>query len=551
MSIGLHQATHLTRLEKDLIEHEEFGDWRNITNRLLSLYHGAIEMIGRNCSAAADLARAIEHTNSERVYRVLTDPTVRITIGRLLTKGSSSVQPDRRSVEVIETAARCLTNDGTPLASAALEPFELGNDSADPWVWTGTRNEQATASVFIESFESEISTSVSSQQAVLRLPTAEMRYSLIKGRELLGHLLPRATRSLMSHVHVVAVLDVEDQTKWDSDTRDDLCQNVSTHTIPGTIFISPSPLRNPWFAAEALLHESAHKKLSDIVMTGKVFRSSFRADESATITAVWNRDLSWNSNLWSADRALFALHYYAHAILFFQSVQEASTGLITEYGPLPWSNVATFAKSAALKACYLKNAINDIRTRELAEDGERLVDWLGAVIDDLGFVSDDSPNTVLLLERVAQETHEMKAALNKVPDSLSGIEIRLDSGSILTFQYCLLRLISAHMVAVLDEISAYYGEGGSDRFSVFGPDGMGHPTPLLGPLSRQVDLLVALRTIYHDLITGRLRKSSNGVPESVQRVVDSLSSQFEFTLSFMRALSVKSRSLREGIQAHG
>ena len=541
MSTKTGQQSVPIRMETKLTEHESFGDWRTIVNKLLSLYHGAIAEIGNHSSSAETLATAIDTAESGCVYRILTDPSVRIAVGRLLTQVRSLTRPSPQSLAILEVAARCLTTRRTPLASTAESPLKLGSDALDPWVWTeprtGPPNELAPASVFIEAFTKDVSTSVSSQTAVLRSPTRQLHGCLVRGRELLAQLLPLATRSLLAHVHVVCVIDVADQTKWNSDTRDDLCQNVSTHSIPGTIFLSPSPLRNPWSAAEAILHEAAHKKLSDIVMIGHVFRHGFDAADSLTVPAVWNRNLSWNSNLWSADRALFALHYYVHAVLFFRAVQRISIDLIREFGPVPWSDLTMRARSAAMKAYYLRSSIDSIMSTELDEDGMQLVGWLGSFLDNLGIDPGDDPQATLLTERFTRETHEMKSILERVPESLSNVRLQVGTSVRTTFQDCLCRLISSHMAAVSNELSGSsdgaHNEPTFDLRNGYDSDRI----PLLGSIKRQVDLLVEIRELYLELLIRKLGDPPNGDFDGSYQVVESLSAQFEFVLRFLRSLS--------------
>ena len=105
----------------------------------------------------------------------------------------------------------------------------------------------------------------------------------------------------MAHVHLVALVDVADRRKWNAKVRSDLCQNVSTHAIPGTIFVSPSP-EKPMARGRGPFHEAGHKSFLTS-SSRSIFVSGYSEQKSPTIRALWNRSLSWNSADWSVDRA--------------------------------------------------------------------------------------------------------------------------------------------------------------------------------------------------------------------------------------------------------
>jgi hypothetical protein len=401
----------LLGIESALASDAPFAEWRDIVNRAMTFAYRGVEVIAERLPVARPLLAALHLASDERRYRVLGDPVVRDAINESLAWAKAPFLEPPAAVEaILEAAVQALDEGATvaPLETAAARRFRIGNEPYHAWVWWDERSNDVFGKRFRALFEREIAHSISSKPAVLRTPDERLEDTLRSGSRLLAALLPDLARSVLAHVHLVAVVDVNDRRQWGRETRADLCQNVSTHAIPGTIFLSPSPLRSPWHAAEALLHEAAHKKLSDLVFTRPIFRPGFAAATARTIRAVWNSPLSWNSNDWSIDRALFAFHVYVHLGLFFQVVQIRANELQIEYGPLQGMQPARAARAALDRARYLRSELQRTAGDDLGLDGHRLVVWLGGVLEAL----DPSqpladPAMHLWLDRYDRETKEI------------------------------------------------------------------------------------------------------------------------------------------------
>lgn len=276
-------------------------------------------------------------------------------------------------------------------------------------VWDPKGSPGAMDSYFQALFDQEIADSVSSRKVVLREPSPEILEQLKRGEAILAKLVPDLWSSVVDHVRLVAVLDTSDRSQWNKLTRSDVCQNVSTHAIPSTIFLSPSPLRTAWHAAEALLHEAAHKKLSDLVLTRSVFRKGFDSEKASLIRATWNRHLSWNSANWSTDRALFAFHVYIHLALFFEMAAAANVER-HGFGAPPLSFHGERAK-ALDRATYLGAKLRS-DSGDLGPDGRQLVTWLSDVLGLFGHEDDVAVIRRLLLDCYDRETQEIEEQLN-------------------------------------------------------------------------------------------------------------------------------------------
>jgi len=399
-------------MNESLISDERFGDWRKITNRTLTFYDQGLGLL--ESEILSPFKEALGNSNSERRYRVLGDPVIRSSLNTALTRVSAGRPASQEHLDPILKATGLLSEAArlSPIeAGAPLHP-RLGGEPNHVPIWHG--DDRADDDVFGHSFQSlfirEIASGISSQQAVLRTPTAAMRDALEAGYQFLMDAVPEVATSVLRHVHLVAVVDVADESQWKSDVRRDLCQNVSTHAIPGTIFLSPSVLRDPWRTAEALLHEAAHKKLSDLVLTRNIFRPGFEPNPSTVVTAVWNRSLSWNPNDWTVDRALFAAHVYVYLTVFFETLRERHTDIGA-------TSPEVVAKQCYYKAAYLLAELQSFSETELGSDGLDLLGWLD---ESLQLVADrypkHDPTVFLLLERYERETRQIGELISRIPN---------------------------------------------------------------------------------------------------------------------------------------
>lgn len=415
---GSEGFLHLSH-ELELASHPRFGSAEAIGYRVLSFYHRGVDILARTLQGAEELREQLVDSSPDAVYRVLGDPAVRGEIGRaLLLRKRDLLRPDDPAGPALSLAARYLDEDVVePTEAVSGASFRVGKGTDGFWVWPENAENNLLSNSFRVLFEREIAGSVSSRRAILRDPTPEMTDHLSEGHALLLLLLPQLSRSLLNHVHLVGVLDFEDRSRWSGEIRADLCQNVSTHAIPGTIFLSPTPLRDPWRAAEALFHEACHKKLSDLVLISSVFRSGFAAASSPSVLAVWNPELSWNSNRWSIDRALFALHFYVHLALFHRAVGARALEFEARFGTPPWPNSEAATRSAFDRARYLARQIRKEEAESLAQAGKALLDWL----DDTLSLTDpnppmEDPTLALALDRFDQETSQLRTILRKIPE---------------------------------------------------------------------------------------------------------------------------------------
>src|ERR1041385_6731304 len=180
---------------------------------------------------------------------------------------------------------------------------------------------------------------------------------LSSATRLLTQLLPKLTRSVLNHVHLLVVLQAADRKRWE-DARCFLpFYSFSTSMIPGTVFLSKGILKNPWQAAESLLHEALHQKNNDLEQTHSMLRPDYTSEYSPRIPAPWNRSHSDESNYWPVCRAVAAFHVYVHLALFFKAVEHRAGELEKRYGPLGQLDPVFAGRRALDRAHYLGNKI--------------------------------------------------------------------------------------------------------------------------------------------------------------------------------------------------
>ena len=411
---------HLRSIEHELAGHATFGDCCGILDRTITYYLRGLEKIAHEQPVARQLYEALAEAPNDHLLDTLGDPVVRVTINDMLEATKQEDHSLSSKSEILLASALEHVQARVPgLPTMAGDSTCIRVSGAIPpiTIWDNGTSSSALKQRFEALFADEIATSVSSRRAVLRSLDPTLTEPIDRGHALLVGLLPDLAPSLLAHVRLISIVDTEDQAQWIARSRADLCQNVSTHAIPSTIFFSPTPLRTPWHAAEALLHEAAHKKLSDMVLTRSIFRSGFDTENSPTIRAIWNRSLSWNSADWSIDRALFAFHVYVHLALFFARIEQVEKSLSDEFGPSPNSFRHQLGR-ALDRASYLGRNLAVHTDQELGDDGRSLIEWLLQVLSHFGH--DDGPDRVdlrLLLDRYDGETKEIERLIRLCPDT--------------------------------------------------------------------------------------------------------------------------------------
>lgn len=413
----IHEGQCETGDAGGLCSHPVFGQWRPLVNKVLTFCDRGAEILGPFLPVAAEFSRAFAEADDLRRFQVCMHPCVRDVLGgALVAYRQGRLLESEDNHEVLHSAARALRS-----GEVQEVPFYGGETIGDRHhsllLWSELWNGTSAGRHFQRLFEREIASSVSSQRAALVQPDDTYLQTLQNGYDLLSTVAPALSESVLPHVRVICIIDYENIHQRIGRVRTDLCQNVSTHAVPGTIFLSPSPFRSPLHAAEAILHEAAHKKLSDLVLTERIFRENYNPDDAPTVKSIWNSWLPWNTNEWSIDRALFAYHVYVYLTAFFDAVRQDVKALNARFGIFPGIDPDAQYIGALNRAMYLDRQIRLRGQAELGVDGHALMEWLQCQLEY--WVRRDeppAPDLILWLDRYDRDTKELTKVLRMLPE---------------------------------------------------------------------------------------------------------------------------------------
>lgn len=365
-----------------LIEDPVFSSWQVIVRRVMTFYDKAIEAIG---GEPFDVVQNLITDSDHSAYLVLTDPATRVAVnGHVASSGPPNGLISTSPVALVGVMREALSasNSGISIGPGRIEIYS-------PTQWA---KEWPSRHTLLESaISEEIIDSVSSKRVTAIDPSSDDCSTIRAAVSLLTERLGDFAQTVLRHIRVVVIIDQANPSDRTAVGRSDMCQNVSTHAIPGTVFITPSVLTDQMRCAEALFHEGCHKKLSDAVLTQHIFVPAYDTNAASQIEAVWNDCLAWNSNMWPTDRALYALHYYTYAQRAY-----AMLGKIEE------------AKSATLKARYLLNELDRQCKLDLGNDGQHMLETIDTVLPTVE-IADVGIMALLMIDRYERQTENLSA----------------------------------------------------------------------------------------------------------------------------------------------
>lgn len=391
-----------------LSEYRPFGDGDYIHEQMRMTYGRRLSKISASVPVAGKLFEALQRADSYTQYRVLGDPVMRCTIQHALTQivtRSPYGLPLEDCEEIFREALRHVLGrrPGGLLGSSLPYVERLGSEPWHGWIWSEDHPEdafgRALRHLIREHYGESLATPSPAEVAMLQ-----------KGARLLGELVPSLSRSALSHVPLLAVFPSVGRWKTKASS--------SQYRLSGIIFLRREALRNPWWIAEHLLHESLHQKLYDFRHAHSLLaRDAVEVDDRPSeitkpVVSIWNFPGLDQLNHWDTHRAVAAFHVYVHLALLCSIAEHRVEELEAVYGP-PQGELPTMTegRQAFDRAHYLGEELRDSCWQELGPAGQRLIDWLSSVLDAL----DPSPpppgaHLHLLLERYALEGRMVKRA---------------------------------------------------------------------------------------------------------------------------------------------
>ncbi|NUW39383.1 aKG-HExxH-type peptide beta-hydroxylase [Nonomuraea rhodomycinica] len=382
----------ISRIDLALGSDPRFADAPAIEARNLARYRLGLRILARHHPGAADRLELLSRAGDDELRPVMYDPVLRNAFENDMVALETGKGPSDALAGYLVSGAA----DPSGGALDGLGPCErLSRPHVRPWprhsgswVWTdldgAARPQQALTARLEELLAGTLSKDGSDNRVV---PDAALLAALSRGAGLLTELLPSAGTGVLPHVSLIGFARYDD--------GDETLNSVSGgDPLPSALFLAPARLDDPWTAAETLFHEGLHLKLFDVLRTG-----SMVADPDRLVP------IPWRTRSWTLTRVLFAMHVYAHLLLFRAAAAEAGPGLRAKYGPPPATedvDQATPGSEAAARGgyttslervTYLARQAAEVHGDMLTAEGRDFIGWLIGAVTPLapGILSEGGP----------------------------------------------------------------------------------------------------------------------------------------------------------------
>ena len=358
-----------------------FGDTHGILDRAHTLTLMRLEALFRGTSARELVRELRKEGNRRAAADVLDDPVV-LRIGRDLLeavrRGERST-PGETADETEEVFAAVLHHlrhgsPGLPVAAGCPHHFRSRRSGSSITVWDPDVPETVVKRRFAFFVDGYLS-GLERRSGCLQRPEPGFVDALRRGFDLLALLLPELSASVLDHVRLVGV------------HSDERLRNASVTfiNIPSTMFISGEIMNpTPWQAAETLLHEVVHLKMTDLAAARSLYRPEALSlqDGAPTIRAIWRWKEQGPLADWPIRRAWYAFHVYVHLALFFARVERMEEFLADDFGTPPVPGGLGLEKALG-RAGYLGEELAVHVERMFDLDGRRLFAWLRRMLSCL------------------------------------------------------------------------------------------------------------------------------------------------------------------------
>jgi hypothetical protein len=348
-------------IEHELAEAVPFGSHAHISAGLASVYGGLLGAISGASPAAASLRDTVQSADQMTRRALFRDPLLRRTLEDgvcAILYGIDTI--DRETLDALLTSAGNAVAAGNPLLGATT-PL-CGPADGLVQAWTAERPETAAERRLAEEVARRL------PGLTMAAATPEQVAALKAGCRIAGSIVPRLSRSALSHAFLVVI-----------GVLGDGAQRFNSATIPGLpgiVFLSPDVVTSGAVVAEALLHEALHLKFLDIDYVSPLFALGFRQESSPRVTPVWHLNNPGYGN-WPVDRLLTSMHVYASLAVYFDAASS------TDAGRELYPQAAGRAAQCRSRAAWLSTTAQGYLDH-LSEPGRDFVAWIGAMLDRLG-----------------------------------------------------------------------------------------------------------------------------------------------------------------------
>ena len=354
-----------------------FADSAYIFERLHAAYERRLAKIAPDLPAAGQLLDAVQDNTAQVKSDVLSDTTLRSAVQhalRQIVTGEPYGFPLPVCNDIFNSA---LEHVESGMVGSLIEGSTLRRDRLGPRPWHSLIwDEDGPDEVIGRGFRFIVEANYGES---LVTPSASELAVMRDAMALLDELVPELSRSALRHTIMVAIFPSAGGWKGKASS--------SQYRVSGTVFLNRDALRNPWWVAEHLLHESLHQKLYDfrhghLLLTKD---SSDTVDDQSTVGrtvhSVWNLPGLSGLNFWDTHRSLAAFHVYVHLAVLTTLAEKRVMELEPRYGPLKGAPpVMTSSRLCFDRAQYLEESLRKNCWDELGTAGHWLIDWLGSII---------------------------------------------------------------------------------------------------------------------------------------------------------------------------
>ena len=367
-------------LERELAGHPVFGDTHGILDRARTLILMRLEALSRG-AAARELFRELRKEGNRRAAAdVLDDPVVRRVSRDLLEavrrgERSPSGEAEDETEEVFAAVLHHLRRGppGLPAAAGCSHHFRSRRSGPLITVWDPDVPESVVERRFASFADDYLCDRFPERRSrQLQRPAPGFVNALLRGCDLLALLLPGLSASVLDHVRLVGV------------PINPRLGSVTFMDIPSTMFVSGGIVNTPWRAAETLLHEAVHLKMTDLAAARSFYGPGALSlqDGAPTIRAIWRWKAQGRRADWPIRRAWYAFHVYVHLALFFARAERMEAFLADDFGTPPVPGGLGLERALG-RAGYLGEELAAHVERMFDSDGRRMFAWLRRMLSRL------------------------------------------------------------------------------------------------------------------------------------------------------------------------
>ena len=365
-------------VELPLAADPTFGDAGLLLGKALATHDFLLELLSERSEACRSYYRELTSLSVAARRDALRDPVCRNLTRDVLPLGSPVPAPRADRRECLFTTAASLLQihpGGSPLRLAAKRAMESTRGLSDTWVWDPDLSDSPMAAAFCDVFSF---TSQAYPEAQLVRPSPRHRAVISAAASLLLDILPVLGRSVLAHVHLIAVADTLAGAGVPLRQPRPIFVAPSGAFLPGVVVLSPASLENVWVATEALFHEAVHCRLYDLSETGSLFKATPAPGAPLTIHPPWHAP----GSVWTIDRGLAAYHVYVHLCCFFSGLLLRRDALLRNHGPFGSFDPPSRSRAAYNRSLFLADQLELYLPVAFSPFGVAFLQWLRSLLMD-------------------------------------------------------------------------------------------------------------------------------------------------------------------------